>query len=167
MIKHLGKKRRMDITCQCKNIKYIFVGHFHFHFFLSIMHKKNSHLKIKPPQFSHRYWKCMFVASSIEYISLPYCVDYTKYYCLVRQQFYLSCSILNVNHPCRVANTKCNSTSFVILCNLFLGITLLLCCNYYHLLYVLSSKFQSSMTIFYYISVLMQNTPKVDELKVS
>ena len=61
-----------------------------------------------------------------------------------------------------------NLTLFVIPCKFFMGIIDLQCCNYSHLLIDFPSKFQSSMTIFNYTSVRMQNIiPKVDELKVS
>lgn len=41
------------------------------------------------------------------------------------------------------------------------------CRNYFHLLIDFTSKCQSLLTIFIHIHVRMQNTPKVDELKIS
>ena len=49
-----------------------------------------------------------------------------------------------------------NPILFVIPCKFFGGLQ---CCNYCHLLSDFSSKFQSSMTILYYINVRVYNIP--------
>ena len=80
-------------------------------------------------------------------------------------QFYLSCSILIVNHPWIVTNTKYrpNIMWHSLLKNL--GIIDLRFRNSRHLLNNFPSRFQSFTTIFHYRNIRMQNVPKVDDLK--
>ena len=83
---------------------------------------------------------------------------YTKY-CIICHQSYLSCSILTVDRPCSVTNTKWKPN---IICHslwMNLGTIDLQCYKNCHLLRKLSTKIQSSMTIFHYRNVRMHNTP--------
>ena len=72
-------------------------------------------------------------------------------------RFYLSCSILIVNHPCSVT-TKCTPNITCHVKKKTLGIIGLQYVNYCHLLSDLSSKCQSFVIIFHYKIVRMQNT---------
>jgi hypothetical protein len=98
-------------------------------------------------------------------------------YCISCHQFYLSLSILIVNHlSCSVTNTKCQPH---VICHSLVKwfwhyIIFLQCCNYITYQVACSFKNQSFMKILYYRHVQMQIIPNFcfeiwhfDELKVS
>ena len=91
---------------------------------------------------------------------LRVCLYYTQSF-LECHQFDLCCSVLIVNHPCIVTNTKCNPSLFVIPFKNCVGIIDLQCCKNCHSLSGPSPKFQSSMTIFHCKNVRMQNIPNL------
>jgi hypothetical protein len=69
---------------------------------------------------------------------------------------------------CSVPNNKGKPNSFChSLLKMFLDIIDLQCCNHYHLVNDISSKFQPLMTTFHYIIIKMHNMPKINELNVS
>ena len=107
-------------------------------------------LKIEEPSSPYFYPQKRWHKSHANY--------YTKY-CIECHQFYLSCSILIVNCPCGVTNTKCKPN---IICHSLYknsGITDFNVAITNHLLNDFSSKFQCSMTIFHCINARMQNIP--------
>ena len=91
--------------------------------------------------------------------------SYTEY-CIECYRFFLSCSVLLINCPCRVTNTKCKPNiilSFLVNC---CGDIDLQCCNYCPLL---SDFHTNCRNVFNYINVRIAKYTKlkVDELKVS
>ena len=87
--------------------------------------------------------------------------SYNKH-CIWCHQFYFSCSILIVNCPCSVTDTKCDPS---IICRPWWRILSIIdsqLCKYCYLLSLFSSNFQSSVAIFHHKNAKMWNMQKVD-----